>query len=321
MVKDPLGRKFRNLRVSLTAACNYACTYCVPDGRKLQPLAEELSAESLLQLVRLLMETAGVDRLRITGGEPLVSPKFDEFLAGASELELSDLAITTNGQLLLQKEDAIRNSSLRRINVSLDTLDQRQFREMARGGELQTVIAGIDAMMALGRTVKVNSVPMRSHNLDQVLPLLEHCLSRGIEIRFIELMNMGHLKYNRQYQSEFVSMNELLGMIRSKFVVRRTFAPADSTSMRYEIPGAGTFGIIANESEPFCSECSRLRLASNGRLFGCLSNVRSHSVRHLLDLPGRQAVAGLEQVLAEAMSDKQRVAFTGETTVMKFIGG
>ena len=321
MVKDPLGRKFRNLRVSLTAACNYACTYCVPDGRKLQPLAEELSAESLLQLVRLLMETAGIDRLRITGGEPLVSPKFDEFLAGASELELSDLAITTNGQLLLQKEDAIRKSSVRRINVSLDTLDQRQFREMARGGELQTVIAGIDAMMALGRTVKVNSVPMRSHNLDQVLPLLEHCLSRGIEIRFIELMNMGHLKYNRQYQSEFVSMNELLGMIRSKFVVRRTFAPADSTSMRYEIPGAGTFGIIANESEPFCSECSRLRLASNGRLFGCLSNARSHSVRHLLDLPGRQAVAGLEQVLAEAMSDKQRVAFTGETTVMKFIGG
>ena len=321
MYGDPLGRKFQNLRVSLTAACNYACTYCVPDGKKLMPLSAEMDGEELLDAVKLLVAAAGIDRLRITGGEPLLSPKFDEFLMGAMSLDLEDIAITTNGQFVAQKYDVICASGLRRMNVSLDTLKAEDFRKIARSGDLETVLNGIDMLLEEGLHLKINTVPMRSLNVDQIVPLLDYCLERGIEIRYIELMNMGHLKYNKRYESEFVSMEEILGTIASVYEFERAPAPVDSTSVRFAIPGKGTFGIIANESEPFCGTCSRLRLSSNGFLFGCLSNARSHPVRQLLDLPRDDAIRELDKILGRAMGDKQTVAFTGETTVMKFIGG
>ena len=169
--------------------------------------------------------------------------------------------------------------------------------------------------------VKVNTVPLRSSNVDQILPLLDYCLDRKIELRFIELMNMGHLKHNRQYEREFVSMDMLLDVIGKKYKYFKTEARFDSTSVRYEIPDRGTFGIIANESAPFCRTCTRLRIASNGYLYGCLSSSKFQPVRHLLDMPTYQAINELQGILREAMAVKQRVAFTGETTVMKFIGG
>ena len=128
MVVDQIGRQFRNLRISLTAACNYACTYCVPDGKRLQAAASELSADEMARAVSLLIEVAGINKLRITGGEPLLSPKFDDLLPAVMAMGLQDVGITTNGQLLPRKADLIINSGLRRINVSLDTLDAGQFR-------------------------------------------------------------------------------------------------------------------------------------------------------------------------------------------------
>ena len=321
MIIDRLGRRFSNLRVSLTAACNYACTYCVPDGKKLMPLSEELDAVQLLHLVELLVYGAGVDKLRITGGEPLLSPKFDEFLLGVGQLPMSDVAVTTNGQFLVEKEGVIVESGLRRINISLDTLDSSKFRSIARSGDLETVLRGIDLMVGHGLRIKVNMVPMRTQNQDQIVPLLDYCLERGIELRYIELMNMGHLKHNRQYETEFVSMDSLLEMIGDRYTVEEAPAHFDSTSVRYRIPGRGYFGIIANESEPFCANCSRLRLSSNGLLYGCLSSKKCEDIRHLLTMPQHEALNALQPMLETAMRSKQSVAFTGETTVMKFIGG
>ena len=320
MIVDAQGRRFRNLRVSLTAACNYACGYCVPDGKRLQAARHELSAAALLKATRLLIEVAGVEKLRITGGEPLLSPKFEEFLAGAMALPLKDVAVTTNGQLLLRRANAIEAAGLKRINVSLDTLDARRFRHIARSGDLATVLAGIDAMLTAGLKVKVNMVPMRTANADQILPMLEYCLARGIELRYIELMNMGHLRHDARHRRDFIGMDDILGAIGERHEFTRTDAPYDSTSVRYEVPGRGHFGIIANESEPFCSSCTRLRLSSNGKLYGCLSNAKNHDVASLLEAPAREARAGLERVLGAALADK-RSAFTGEVTVMKFIGG
>ena len=320
MIVDAQGRRFRNLRVSLTAACNYACGYCVPDGKRLQAARHELSAAALLKATRLMIEVAGVEKLRITGGEPLLSPKFEEFLAGAMALPLRDVAVTTNGQLLRRRAHAIEAAGLKRINVSLDTLDAERFRHIARSGDLPTVLAGIDAMLAAGLKVKVNMVPMRTANADQILPMLEYCLERGIELRYIELMNMGHLRHGALHQRDFIGMDDILGAIGERYEFTRTDAPYDSTSVRYEVPGRGHFGIIANESEPFCSSCTRLRLSSNGHLYGCLSNAKSHDVSALLEAPEGQARAGLRRVLGAALGDK-RSAFTGEVTVMKFIGG
>ena len=237
MIVDSHGRRFRNLRVSLTAACNYACTYCVADGKRLQPASRELSAEALVKAVRLMIRAAGIEKLRITGGEPLLSSKFDEFLPAVMALPLSDVAVTTNGQFLARKADIIGQAGLRRVNVSLDTLEPDRFRSIARSGDLETVLAGIDAMIDLGLKVKINMVPMRTANADQILPMLEFCLDRGIELRYIELMNMGHLKYNAAYQRDFIGMDELLNTIGDRFTFARTDAPYDSTSVRFNVPG------------------------------------------------------------------------------------
>jgi len=321
MIVDALGRRFRNLRVSLTAACNYACTYCVPNGKRLQAATHELEADELVRAVRLLMDAGGIERLRITGGEPLLTPKFDAFLPAVMQLGLNDVSVTTNGQLVLRKLRTIVDSGLERINVSLDTLDPDRFRHIARSGDLDTVLEGLAALKQAGLRIKINMVPMRTGNADQVLPMLDYCLENGFELRFIELMQMGHLKSSQDFQRDFLGMSDILDAIGSRYEFSRTDAPYDSTAVRYEIPGAGHFGIIANESEPFCSACTRLRLSSNGRLYGCLSNARSHDMKPVLALPEHQALAQLQSVLVRALGDKQRASFTGEVTVMKFIGG
>src|SRR5690606_2366380 len=144
MIVDRQGRRFRNLRVSLTAACNYACTYCVPNGKRLVAAQDELSAQSLARGVAYLIEAAGIERLRITGGEPLVSPRLEPFLALVSRLGLADISLTSNGQLLASKLPALLGAGVRRLNISLDTLDPQAFTRIARGGDLASVLGGLE---------------------------------------------------------------------------------------------------------------------------------------------------------------------------------
>lgn len=321
MIVDKQGRQFRNLRVSLTAACNYACTYCVPNGQRLQPAAHELGGDELLTAVALLVSAGGINKLRITGGEPLLSPKFDVFAAGLADLKLDDIAITTNGQLIERKREALLGSAIKRANISLDTLDAERFSEIARGGDLATVLRGIDLLQDAGWKLKVNMVPLRSANADQIVPLLEYCMERDIELRYIELMNMGHLRTGNGFAKDFLGMEDILQLIGKSYEYSRADAPFDSTSVRYKIPGHGHFGIIANESAPFCSTCTRLRLASNGDIYGCLSNSNHHSMKHLIELPEHEALPQLQALLGNALQDKQDLSFRGEVTVMKFIGG
>ena len=319
--QDPHGRRFRKLRLSLTAACNYACSYCVPNGKKLLPAKLELPADDLLTLTSLLKEAANLSELRITGGEPLLSPKFGEFMKAVPGLQFSDTALTTNGELLVQKLPLIVDSGIRRINVSLDTLDQNQHVEIARTGNLDNVLKGIARAQAAGIVVKMNMVPMRGCNTDQILPLLDYCLSRNIELRFIELMKMGHLQQGTRFEDEYFGLDDILELIRTQYNVVPASAPNDSTAVRFTIPGEGSFGVIANVSAPFCATCSRLRLASNGRLFGCLSNSNSHDLRPLLSMSRGSALKELKDLLRIAMKSKQTISFRGETTIMKFIGG
>lgn len=322
MIVDRQGRRFRNLRISLTAACNYACTYCVPDGKRLVAAQDELSAEAMVRGVSYLMEAAGIERLRITGGEPLVSPKLDHFLRGVSCLGLDDISLTTNGQLLSRKLPLLVDCGIRRINVSLDTLDVDAFRGIARGGDLKTVLQGLADAKAAGLKIKLNMVPLRGQNLDQVLPLLEYCLENGFELRFIELMRMGHLARDGVgFQQQFIGLDELLALIGERHEFVQAEAPVDATALRYQIPGLGHFGIIANESVPFCRTCSRLRLSSTGWLHGCLSSSNRHYVGDLLEKPRHQALPGLQRLLVKALADKQDIAFSGGVTVMKIIGG
>lgn len=322
MIVDRQGRRFRNLRVSLTAACNYACTYCVPDGKRLVAAQDELSAEALARGVAWLIEAAGIERLRVTGGEPLVSPKLETFLRTVAGFGLDDISLTTNGQLLARKLPLLVETGIRRLNVSLDTLDPQAFRSIARGGDLATVLDGMEQAAAAGMKIKVNMVPLRGQNLDQVVPLLDYCLERGYELRFIELMRMGHLaRDNNVFLQQFVGLEQLLQLIGERHEYAQAEAPIDATALRYRIPGRGVFGVIANESVPFCRTCSRLRLSSTGWLHGCLSSSNRHFIGDLLDRPRHQALPALQGLLVKALGDKQSVAFSGGATVMKIIGG
>ncbi|PYB74987.1 GTP 3',8-cyclase MoaA [Pseudomonas soli] len=322
MIVDRQGRRFRNLRVSLTAACNYACTYCVPDGKRLVAAQDELTADALARGVAYLVEAAGVERLRITGGEPLVSPRLEAFLGAVGGLGLEDISLTTNGQLLARKLPLLRDAGIRRLNVSLDTLDATAFRRIARGGDLASVLTGMAQASDAGMAIKVNMVPMRGQNLDQVLPLLDYCLERGYELRFIELMRMGHLSRDgNAFLQQFVGLEQLLALIGQSHAYEQAPRPLDATALRYRIPGKGHFGVIANESVPFCRSCSRLRLSSTGWLHGCLSSSNRHFVGDLLDKPRHQALPALQRLLVKALADKQDVAFSGDVMVMKVIGG
>lgn len=322
MIVDRQGRRFRNLRISLTAACNYACTYCVPDGKRLVAAQNELSADQMARGVEYLIEAAGIERLRITGGEPLVSPRLEGFMGQVGKMGLGDISLTTNGQLLARKLRLLLEAGIGRINVSLDTLDPSAFRAIARGGDLATVLDGMEQASAAGIRIKVNMVPLRGQNLDQVLPLLDYCLARGYELRFIELMRMGHLASDRNgFIQQFVSLGQLLELIGERHEFLQADAPVDATAVRYRIPGKGHFGVIANESVPFCRTCSRLRLSSTGWLHGCLSSSNRHYVGDLFDKPRHQALPALQRLLIKALDDKQAVAFSGGVTVMKIIGG
>jgi cyclic pyranopterin phosphate synthase len=322
MIVDRQGRRFRNLRVSLTAACNYACSYCVPDGKRLVAAQDELPAEALARGVAYLIETAGVERLRITGGEPLVSPRLDAFLAAVAKLDLEDITLTTNGQLLSRKLAQLHAAGIRRLNVSLDTLDPQAFRHIARGGDLASVLAGMHQAQGMGMQIKVNMVPMRGQNLDQVLPMLDYCLERGYELRYIELMRMGHLaRDHNAFLQQFVGLDHLLALIGQVHDYQQAQAPLDATALRYQIPGKGHFGVIANESVPFCRSCSRLRLSSTGWLHGCLSSSNRHFVGDLLEKPRHEALPALQRLLVKALADKQELAFSGDVMVMKVIGG
>ncbi|MDD1976706.1 MULTISPECIES: GTP 3',8-cyclase MoaA [Pseudomonas] len=322
MIVDRQGRRFRNLRVSLTAACNYACTYCVPDGKRLVAAQDELSAEAMARGVAYLIEAAGIERVRVTGGEPLVSPKLETFLTSIADLGLDEISLTTNGQLLARKLPLLRAAGIRRLNVSLDTLDPDAFRRIARGGDLATVLDGMEQASAAGMKIKVNMVPLRGQNFDQVVPLLDYCLARGFELRFIELMRMGHLaRDSNAFLQQFVSLEHLLQLIGERYEYLQANAPVDATALRYQIPGQGYFGVIANESVPFCRTCSRLRLSSTGWLHGCLSSSNRHFIGDLLDKPRHQALPALQGLLVKALGDKQPVAFSGGATVMKIIGG
>ena len=321
MIIDKLGRSFQNLRVSLTAACNYACTYCVPNGKRLLATSDEMSGEDTIKAISLLIETAGIKKVRLTGGEPLLSSKFDLVATQINQLGLNDVSITTNGQLLPRKIEVISESGFRRVNVSLDTLNAKYFRQIARSGDLETVLEGIKMLQEAGISVKINMVPMRGHNDDQILPMLDYCLENNIELRFIELMKMGHLQNNEEFNRQFFGLEDILTLIGAAHQFKQIESPKDSTAVRYCVENSGRFGIIANESAPFCEGCNRLRLSANARIYGCLSSAASHSIKDILALPRAQAAVEMNKILGAAISAKQLNSFRGETTVMKFIGG
>ena len=283
-VRDLLERPLKDLRVSVTDRCNYRCRYCMPLAEYDWIAKKEiLSFEEITRLVRLAV-SLGVSRVRITGGEPLVRSHIEELITQLAALEgPEDLSLTTNGALLARKAAVLKKAGLSRINVSLDTLRPERFRRLTQRGTLQDVLTGIQEARRVGLTpVKINSVIIRGTNEDEIVDLVEFSRQNGLQIRFIEYMDVGNA--NQWSLEKTVSKQEILETIHRKNPVQEIGrkegrAPAVDYRLR---DGSGQLGIIGSVTEPFCATCSRARLTADGQLVTCLFASDGHDLKALL---------------------------------------
>ena len=271
-MRDQYGRDIRDLRISLTDRCNLRCVYCMPaEGIEFRPPEELLQDDELLLLVRVAAEL-GVTKVRLTGGEPTVRPGLVELVQEISGISgIEDIAITTSGLLLEHLAAPLAEAGLRRVNVSLDTMDPGKFHRITRGGRVEKVLAGIAAAVAAGLApIKLNAVVVRGFNEDEVVSLaaltLEHCW----EVRFIEMMPFGSV--GDFAEAGVVKSEETMAKIEAALGL---LTPLDllgeDPARTYRLAGApGTLGFISPVSQPFCAKCGRLRLTADGRLRLCL---------------------------------------------------
>jgi cyclic pyranopterin phosphate synthase len=278
---DGFGRVHRDLRISVTDRCNFRCTYCMPaEGLTWLPRAEVLSFEELERVARLLVEQHGIRSIRLTGGEPTVRAHLPELVRRLAALPV-DLALTTNGSTLRDVAGDLAAAGLRRVNVSLDSLQPERFAALTRRDALGDVLAGIDAALAAGLApVKVNAVVLAGVNDDEVIDLARYGRDHGVHVRFIEVMPLDADGAWRADQ--VVSQAEIVARIHAVFPlepVGRGSEPAER--FRY-LDGRGEVGVIPSVTEPFCDRCDRLRLTADGQLRSCLFSVDDHDLRGLL---------------------------------------
>jgi len=285
-IDDRLGRPLRDLRVSVTDRCNFRCVYCMPRevfGRDFQFLerAELLTFEEMARLVRLFL-AAGVEKIRVTGGEPLVRRDLHRFIAMVAPLPgLRDLTLTTNGSLLARQAAGLAAAGLQRVTVSLDSLDDVTFRQMNDVDfPVDRVLEGIAAAEREGLTpIKVNMVVRRGVNESSVVPMARHFRDRGHILRFIEYMDVGHS--NGWRLDDVIPAAEIVAAIDAEMpleAVPPNYEGEVADRWRYR-DGSGEVGVIASVSQPFCRTCTRARLSAEGELYTCLFAVRGHDLR------------------------------------------
>jgi len=318
-ITDTYGRSFKTLRISIINTCNLACLYCVADDNELkenrQFLKENaLPQEVLMHLVKLLHDKLSFENIRLTGGEPLLYRNIGSLIKNIkTQTAINDIKLTTNGYLLEGMADVLKESGLSHINISLDAMNEDVFQKISRRKKLGRILKGIDKAVELGFQVKINSVIMKGINETEILPLFDYAKSREISIRYLELMNMGYLfdhKDDRFYPQEYI-----LNTINKKYEFYQLERKAHATANEWITDDGYIFGIIANESAPFCSDCDRLRLDNFGNIYGCLSsNLPIH-------LDENESSGSLDQKLIQALSHKQPAKFMGSNLSMLSIGG
>ena len=298
---DSFGRVATDLRVSLTDRCNLRCTYCMPaEGLPWLPSPELLTDDELVRLVRLAVQE-GVGTVRLTGGEPLLRAGVVGLVARLADLDV-DLALTTNGLSLTRLAQPLADAGLRRVNVSLDTIRPERFAELTRRDRFHDVVAGLAAATKAGLSpVKVNAVPMRGVNDDELADLLDWCLERGYELRFIEQMPLD--PQHSWERASLVDAEEILAALGE----RHTLTPCD---VRGSAPaetwlvdgGPAKVGVVASVTRPFCGTCDRLRLTADGQLRTCLfARIESD-----LRAPMREGASD------EQLVERMRVAMMGK---------
>jgi len=318
---DGFGRKVDHLRLSVTPACDLHCVYCRPVGPQ-ERQDGALDDGQRLEFVQFLHKTYGLTQVRITGGEPLVYPGVVR-LVGLIRDSLPDLSIamTTNGRLLSRYAGELRSAGLDRLNVSLDSLDKRTYREIT-GGELSEVVRGLDAARDAGfNAPKINTVVLRSMNERELSDLTAWAFARGSEIRFLEAMPIGPAaESNRR---SFVSADDILAHLSHDFELEPLAESSGATARRYQANGrgvTGVLGLIAPITQPFCASCRRIRLTADGRFFPCLLDTRH------VDLTGAWSSGAFRPdtartLVKEAVEAKQETGPQRQAATMVSLGG
>lgn len=331
MIQDSFGRRFKTLRLSLTDVCNLSCLYCVSEEeedrirqhlptyiegktRYVNGSSQPMVLEEYLSVVGQLHKILGLETIRLTGGEPLLFKELPELIDGLDRLGISKIRLTTNGYLLQQFVPRIKDCNLGTINVSLDALNEQVFYRISRRRHLSRVLDGIDAALDAGFGVKLNCAIMKGVNDTEILPLVDFARKKGIIVRFLELMKMGHL--HNGHNDYFFSESDILEVIGTRYEFQPVIREKSATANYWKIDENFQFGIISNESNPFCHDCNRLRLDSFGHIYGCLSSSIGITVKDCLDDPDE-----LELRLEKALGQKQKVKFVGSNISMKAIGG
>lgn len=324
-LRDKFNRQITDLRISVTDRCNFRCVYC----RSANPenhMAEHklLSWRELERLSRILIGL-GIRKVRVTGGEPLVRPGVEEFISSLKRMGVEDLSLTTNGQLLAERCEALVAAGLDRINISLDSLERTRFERITRTRSFDRVLAGIDAAQASPlRPVKVNAVLVRGINDDEVEKFAEFARERDLIMRFIEFMP---LDADRSWSRELmVPAAEIKARIEARWQLVPVPHERSETARKYRFAdGRGEIGLIAPVTQPFCGFCSRIRLTADGKLRTCLFSKEDHDLRNLLreDADDQEIASEIHRIVMgkEAGHRINEPDFVPPSRTMVYIGG
>jgi GTP 3',8-cyclase len=301
---DRFGRTVDYLRISITDRCDFRCLYCMAEDMTFLPRAQVLTLEEIYTLARAFAEL-GVRKIRITGGEPLVRKGALGLLQNIGRIEsLNELVLTTNGSQLETMAASLKQAGVKRVNISLDTLDADKFKAITRTGDLHQVLRGIQAAKAAGfERIKINAVILKDRNHQEVSDLVRFAVDNGIDISFIEEMPLGvvsqHDRADAYYSSDSIKVD-----LAEHFTLVATPEKTGGPSNYFNVAGTQTrVGFISPHSENFCSTCNRVRLTVEGRLLLCLGNEHSVDLKQVIrDHPGDMSV--LKQAIVDAMSIK-----------------
>jgi GTP 3',8-cyclase len=288
IVKDQLNRPLRDLRISVIDRCNFRCQYCMPAETfgpdfAFLPKSELLTYEEIERLAKIFV-SLGVEKIRLTGGEPLLRKDLSILVKKLSEIEgLTDIGLTTNGVLLPLHASALKEAGLKRVNISLDSLNDELFGSInGRNIGTKPVLEGITAARNAGLGVKVNMVVKKGLNDTEILPMAEFCKNEGLQLRYIEYMDVGST--NGWRMNDVVTKKEIFEILKTKYELE----PVDpdyygEVAKRYHYKDSNVdVGFITSVSESFCSSCTRSRLSANGQLFTCLFNGNGHDIRDFM---------------------------------------
>ncbi len=298
MLIDGHGRKVNYLRVSVTERCNFRCQYCMPEKPfSWVPKENLLSFEDLFLFIKVAIDE-GVDKIRITGGEPLLRKGLASFIKMINDYKGGlDLALTTNGYLLEETAQDLKDAGLKRLNVSLDSLKDDVAAKVAQKDVLKKVQRGIEKALEVGLGVKINNVPLKGINANEVLDVLEYAKQRGMQIRFIEYMENSHAKDKLQG----LKSEEIKEIVGKKYKFKQIQREGTSPAQMYEFEDGYRFGIIDPHKHDFCEDCNRIRLTAEGMLIPCLYFDEAMSIKEAVQ---RKDIQGASEILKEVLRNK-----------------